>query len=51
MEKVAAKKKNTKQLNNKVIAVRERIKPRGLAGLYRGKIFYDKSADIFNLEL
>jgi len=33
------------------IFARDRIKPRGLAGLYKGKIFYDKNADIFNLSL
>ena len=33
------------------VLTRDRIKPRGLAGLYKGKIFYDKNADIFNLNL
>ena len=51
MEKVTAKKKITKQEKNKIVSARDRIKPRGLSGLYRGKIFYDKNADIFNLEL
>jgi len=43
-------KKTTKQGGNKVFA-KDRIKPRGLAGLYKGKIMYDKNADIFNLGL
>jgi hypothetical protein len=46
-----AKKKRIALPAKEVIYARDRIKPRGLCGLYKGKIFYDKDADIFNLGL
>jgi hypothetical protein len=49
-EKAVCQKKESKQTKEK-ISVKERIKPRGLAGLYKGQIHYDKNADIFNLSL
>ena len=54
MEKVeqkAAKKRVAIPIKKENILTRDRIKPRGLAGLYKGKIFYDKNADIFNLSI
>ena len=51
MEKAVEKKKVTKQVKKEKVSARDRIKPRGLAGLYKGKIFYDEDADIFNLGL
>ena len=51
MEKATEKKKVTKQVKKEKVSAKDRIKPRGLAGLYKGKIFYDKDADIFNLGL
>ena len=51
MENIIEKKKYTKQVKKEKLSARDRIKPRGLAGLYKGKIFYDKDADIFNLGL
>jgi len=53
METVTEKKeKVAKQMVKKgKVSARDRIKPRGLVGLYKGKIFYDKEADIFNLGL
>ena len=52
MEKVTEKKeKVAKQVKKGKVSARDRIKPRGLSGLYKGKIFYDKDADIFNLGL
>ena len=33
----------------KEFSVRDRIKPRGLWGLFEGRIHYDKNEDIFNL--
>ena len=51
MEKVTEKKKITQRIKKEKISAKDRIKPRGLAGLYKGKIFYDEDADIFNLGL
>ena len=52
VEKETEKKKVTKQVKKeKVLSARDRIKPRGLAGLYKGKIFYNEDEDIFNLGL
>ena len=52
MEKVTEKKEKVpKQEKKGKVSARDRIKPRGLIGLYKGKIFYDKEADIFNLGL
>ena len=51
MEKAVEKKEVTKQVKKAKVSARDRIKPRGLAGLYKGKIFYDENADIFNLGL
>jgi hypothetical protein len=31
------------------LSTRDRIKPRGLAGFMKGKIHYDRNADIFDL--
>jgi hypothetical protein len=31
------------------VSARDRIKPRGLSGILKGRIHYDKDADIFNL--
>ena len=51
MEKATEKKKVTQQVKKEKVSARDRIKPRGLAGIMKGKIHYDKDADIFNLEL
>jgi len=51
MEKVIEKKKTTKPVRKEKVSARDRIKPRGLVGLYKGQIFYDENADIFNLGL
>ena len=52
MEKATEKKKTTKQIKKEKVSARDRIKPGGgLVGLYKGKIFYDKDAGIFNLGL
>ena len=51
MEKVIEKKKATKAQKKEKVSAKDRIKPRGLVGLYKGQIFYDKEADIFNLGL
>ena len=51
MEKVVEKKKITKQVKRGKMSAKDRIKPRGLCGIMKGKIHYDKSADIFNLDL
>ncbi|MDR1729532.1 MAG: hypothetical protein LBR52_02610 [Prevotellaceae bacterium] len=45
------RKKVTKRVKKDEISAKDRIKPRGLSGLYKGRIFYDKDADIFNLGL
>ena len=45
------KKRVTKQIKKEEISARDRIKPRGLSGLYKDRIFYDKDVDIFNLGL
>lgn len=37
------------QNNENTVSARDRIKPRGLAGLYKDRIFYDENEDIFNL--
>ena len=49
IEKTTEEKKVTQKVKKTKMSARDRIKPRGLAGLYKGKIFYDKDADIFNL--
>jgi hypothetical protein len=41
----------TLKQKEKKLSARDRIKPRGLSGLYKGRIHYDHNADIFNLEL
>jgi hypothetical protein len=53
MEKTAKKKKVAIPIavKREEIFARDRIKPRGLSGLYKGKIFYDENEDIFNLSL
>jgi len=51
MEKTIEKKKNTKQGKREKMSARDRIKPRGLYGIMKGKIHYDENADIFNLGL
>jgi len=51
MEKVAENKGVITPIKRKKIVARDRITPRGLTGLYKGQIFYDKKSDIFNLEL
>jgi len=51
METTMEKKKVDKQVKKEEISARDRIKPRGLSGLYKGRIFYDENADIFNLGL
>ena len=43
--------KVTKQLKKEKISARNKIKSRGLIGLYKDKIFYDENIDIFNLGL
>ncbi|GHT12004.1 hypothetical protein AGMMS4956_05950 [Bacteroidia bacterium] len=37
------------QAADETLSARDRIKPRGLAGLFKGRIHYDENADIFNL--
>jgi hypothetical protein len=49
-EKTIPKRETIRQTKDKISA-KERIKPRGLAGLYKGQIHYDKNVDIFNLSL
>ncbi|MDL2262260.1 hypothetical protein LJC11_02015 [Bacteroidales bacterium OttesenSCG-928-I21] len=49
-EKTVKKKKAAKQATEKISA-KDRIKPRGLWGIMKGKIHYDENADIFNLGL
>ncbi|KAA6301818.1 MAG: hypothetical protein EZS26_001981 [Candidatus Ordinivivax streblomastigis] len=49
-KKTVSRKETPKQVEQKISA-RDRIKPRGLAGLYKGQIFYNEDEDIFNLEL
>ena len=51
MEKVTKEEKAAKPEKKEKVSARDRIKPRGLVGLYKGQIFYDKDADIFNLGL
>jgi len=51
MEKVTAKKKVAKPVKKEKVSARDRIKPRGLCGIFKGQIHYDKDADIFNLGL
>ncbi|OAV75896.1 hypothetical protein Barb7_00454 [Bacteroidales bacterium Barb7] len=40
-----------KSAEEETVCARDRIKPRGLSGLHKGLIHYDKDADIFNLGL
>jgi hypothetical protein len=35
---------------NKHVDAKEKIKPRGLAGLFEGRFRYDEQEDIFNLK-
>ena len=49
-QRVSMKKSPARQVKKELTA-RDRIKPRGLAGLFKGRIHYDESADIFNLSL
>jgi len=51
MEKTIEKKKITRQVKREKMSARDRIKPRGLYGIMKGKIHYDENADIFNLGL
>jgi len=51
MEKTIEKKKIIKQVKKEKMSVRDRIKPRGLYGIMKGKIHYDENADVFNLGL
>ena len=51
MEKIAEKKKVAKKVKQEKVFARDRIKPRGLVGIMKGKIHYDEDADIFNLGL
>jgi len=51
MEKIAEKKKVIIPIKKEDLSVRDRIKPRGLWGIMKGKIHYDENADIFNLAL
>jgi hypothetical protein len=37
------------QSTTAILSAKDRIKPRGLAGLYKDKIHYDEKSDIFNL--
>jgi hypothetical protein len=46
-----AKKKKVAVPAKEVIYARDRIKPRGLWGIMKGKIHYDENEDIFNLGL
>ncbi|GHT83873.1 hypothetical protein FACS18947_0350 [Bacteroidia bacterium] len=47
-KKTTSKKKVAEQ-KQETVSARDRIKPRGLWGIMKGKIHYDKNADIFNL--
>jgi len=47
-EQTTTKKRITKK-SEKNGSARDRIKPRGLFGIMKGKIHYDENADIFNL--
>ncbi|GAB6011132.1 hypothetical protein [Viscerimonas tarda] len=49
-KKSVAKKATTGEKKD-ASSTRDRIKPRGLWGIMKGKIHYDKDADIFNLGL
>ncbi|OAV65692.1 hypothetical protein Barb4_03244 [Bacteroidales bacterium Barb4] len=40
-----------KPTEEETVCARDRIKPRGLWGLFKGEFHYDKDADIFNLGL
>jgi len=54
MEKVeqkAAKKKVATPVKRENVLTRDRIKPRGLWGIMKGKIHYNENEDIFNLSL
>ena len=44
------KKETRKTASAKVLSARDRIKPRGLFGLFKGRIHYDENEDIFNLK-
>jgi len=50
METVIRKKATRVRTQTKVVSIKDRIKPRGLAGCMKGKIHYDEDADIFNLK-
>ena len=50
-EKTTEKKKVANPVKTGKISARDRIKPRGLWGIMKGKIHYDENADIFNLSL
>ena len=53
MKKMKKEEQSTtkKRITTKNNAARDRIKPRGLFGIMKGKIHYDENADIFNLGL
>jgi len=53
MEKVAERttvRKRVAKPKTETVSARDRIKPRGLFGIMKGKIHYDEDADIFNLD-
>jgi hypothetical protein len=47
--KKTASKKQVAEQKKETVSARDRIKPRGLSGILKGRIHYDKNADIFNL--
>ena len=52
METTTVKKKTVQTKKKEVVLLkRSRIRPRGLVGWMKGKIHYDESADIFDLDL
>ena len=48
-EQISKKQTSKKPAKETLLSARDRIKPRGLWGLFKGRIYYDKNADIFNL--
>ena len=51
MDNIQTKKKTPARTAERNLTARDRIKPRGLWGLYEGKIHYNEDEDIFNLGL
>jgi hypothetical protein len=47
--KKTASKKQISEQKKETVSAKDKIKPRGLSGILKGRIHYDKNADIFNL--